>query len=170
MFAGFLSDPDYQDPRLRNEFHWFDPRLGGAETLASYGVKAAAGRDVDAVYAEARAAVPEAHLHFLNHLPLYHLSGRRLFVHAGVKPGVDLRDQAEDDFLWIRDTFLDDTRDHGALIIHGHTTIDAATHYGNRVNIDSGAGYGGPITAIVVEGEEVWVLTEAGRAPLRPGV
>jgi serine/threonine protein phosphatase 1 len=53
-------------------------------------------------------------------------------------------------------------------VVHGHTAVDAATHYGNRVNIDSSAAYGGPVTAVVIEGAAVWVLGPDGRRPLRP--
>ena len=41
-------------------------------------------------------------------------------------------------------------------------------HYGNRVNLDTGAGYGKPLCAAVFEGEDVWVLTQQGRNRLRP--
>ena len=34
--------------------------------------------------------------------------GARLFVHAGIRPGIPLRHQREDDLLWIRDGFLED--------------------------------------------------------------
>ena len=79
-----------------------------------------------------------------------------------------MNQQAETDLGWIRDGWLDDPRDHGFLVVHGHTALDHATHYGNRVNIDSSAAYGGPLTAVVVERRDVFVLTEAGRVPLRP--
>lgn len=168
MFTLFLADEPRRDPGLRPELSWLDPRLGGAETLGSYGVRAAADRLLEEVHAEARERVDPGHLAFLEALPTWYLAGEALFVHAGVRPGLDLRDQSEDDLLWIRAGFLDDTRDHGALIVHGHTAIAAATHYGNRLNIDSGAAYGGPLSAVVVEGRSVWLLTEAGRVPLVP--
>ena len=76
--------------------------------------------------------------------------------------------QTETDLVWIRTSFLDDRRDHGFLIVHGHTALDVPTHYGNRVNIDSSAAYGGPLTAVVIEGRDVWVLTDQGRRPLQP--
>ena len=76
--------------------------------------------------------------------------------------------QKETDLVWIRAGFLDDPRDHGFLVVHGHTALDTATHYGNRVNIDSSAAYGGPLTAVVIEGQDVWVLTDQGRRPLQP--
>ena len=56
-------------------------------------------------------------------LPLHFARGEALFVHAGIRPGVPLADQTEDDLLWIRAEFHDDPRDHGALVVHGHTAI-----------------------------------------------
>jgi DNA-binding transcriptional LysR family regulator len=115
------------------------------------------------VHADAVAAVPAAHRDFLAGLPLWHRSGEMLFVHAGIRPGVALEAQDETDLVWIREPFLSDPRDHGALVVHGHTTVDDPEHRGNRVCIDTGAGYGGPVTAIVTEGRDICVLTEAGR-------
>lgn len=168
MFTGFLTDAAHHDPGLRAEFDWLHPRLGGAETLQSYGVTRPTPRPIAEVHALAIEVVPADHLAFLSALPLYHLAGDALFVHAGIRPGVDLNAQTEDDLVWIREPFLSDTRDHGALVVHGHTAIEAATHYGNRLNIDSGAAYGGPLSAVVIEGPDVWLLTNDGRQPLRP--
>jgi serine/threonine protein phosphatase 1 len=71
--------------------------------------------------------------------------------------------QVEDDLIWIRGEFLDSTADHGALVVHGHTPVEAVEHHANRLNIDTGAGYGHPISAVVIEGHDVWQLTETGR-------
>jgi serine/threonine protein phosphatase 1 len=60
------------------------------------------------------------------------------------------------------------TASHGPLIVHGHTAIDAATHYGNRLNLDSSAAYGGPLSAVVIEGRDAALLTPGGRRPLAP--
>lgn len=166
MFAGFLSDISYRDPRLRSDLSYMHPRIGGAATLASYGVKNAADRPLAPVHAEAVAAVPQSHRDFLGSLPTLHVRGEVIFAHAGIRPGIALQDQTEDDLCWIRDGFLDDRRDHGALVVHGHTHLAQATHYGNRVNLDSGAAYGGPLTAVVIEGRDVFVLTGKGREPL----
>ncbi|MFN3606041.1 MAG: metallophosphoesterase [Cypionkella sp.] len=168
MFAGYLSDFDYHDTGLRAGFSYVHPRIGGGATLASYGVKNPADRPLAPVWAEAVAAVPPEHRAFLQNLPTHFARGQALFVHAGIMPGVALQDQTEDDLVWIRHEFLDDTRDHGALVVHGHTAIDAPTHYGNRVNIDSSAAYGGPLSAVVIEGRAVWQITAQGRAPLTP--
>lgn len=167
MFAGFMEDPARRDPGLSDRYTWLAPALGGLDTLASYGV-GTEGREVAQIQADALHRVPEAHQEFLAGLPTSYRRGDLMFVHAGVRPGVPLDAQAEDDLVWIRSPFLEDTRNHGALIVHGHTALDAATHHGNRVNLDTGAGYGRPITAAVFEGRDAFILTDEGRVPLRP--
>ncbi len=169
MFTLFLTDAMAHDPGLRPDLFWLHPKLGGIETLASYGVADAGTRPLGEVHAEARSRVPASHRLFLEGLPLTHVRGDALFVHAGIRPGVPLGDQLPQDLMWIRKVFHDDRRDHGALIVHGHTVIPTAHHYGNRVNIDTGAAYGGPLTAVVIEGREVWELTESGRIRMPPG-
>lgn len=166
MFTRFLRDPHEAEPGLRAELSWLHPRLGGAATLASYGVRSAGDRPVAPVHADACLAVPQAHRDFLDSRPTWHRVGEAVFVHAGIRPGIAMPDQAETDLVWIRAGFLDDPRDHGALIVHGHTAIDTPTHYGNRVNIDSSAAYGGPLTAVAIEGRDVFLLTPDGRQPL----
>jgi serine/threonine protein phosphatase 1 len=166
MFAGYLRDLHWHDPRLRSDVSYLHPRIGGAQTLASYGVRSPADRPLAPVHAEAVAAVPKAHRDFLARLPTLYQRGEVVFAHAGIRPGVPMDQQTEDDLCWIRDDFLNDRRDHGALIVHGHTHLPQATHYGNRVNLDSGAAYGGPLTAVVIEGRDVFLLTDQGREAL----
>jgi serine/threonine protein phosphatase 1 len=86
-----------------------------------------------------------------------------IFVHAGIRPGIAIEDQTEDDLVWIRHEFLEDDTDHGKLIVHGHTPVERPMHYGNRVNLDTGAGYFDPLTAAVFEGNDCWILTPGGR-------
>jgi len=166
MFQFYLETPSRIDPVLRRDLTWMNPRLGGDTTLASYGINV--GQDGPDQQAAARATVPRAHYEFLRDLPLYHHHDGVFFVHAGVRPLVGLADQVEDDLLWIRKEFHDSQRDHGALIVHGHTPIDVVTHYGNRVNLDTGAGYGHAISVAVFEGGEAALLTARGREILRP--
>jgi serine/threonine protein phosphatase 1 len=168
MFAGFLDDADHHDRGLRPDLHWFDPRLGGAQTLASYGV-GTDDRMIHDVHDQAVQAVPQAHRDFIRGMPAHYLRGEALFVHAGIRPGVDLHDQTEDDLVWIRKGFLEDTRDHGVLVVHGHTALDQPVHYGNRLNIDGGAGYGRPLVPVVIEGRDAWLLTPQGRVPVLRG-
>ncbi len=159
----FLNDGRIHDENVKSGLSWFHYRLGGAETLASYGVQADEKTPLEPLQKAARAAVPAEHHAFLTNLPLYYERGEILFVHAGIRPGIALKDQDEEDLLWIRAGFLDDPSDHGPLVVHGHTALMAATRYPNRIGLDSAAGYGLPLTAAVFEGREVWVLGDAGR-------
>ena len=164
----FLNDPTDHDIGLRPDMSWLHPKIGGAATLASYGVRNATDRRLATVHVEAVAAIPREHRQFLETRPTSFAHGLAVFVHAGIRPGIDLANQAEVDLVWIRREFLDDTRDHGALIVHGHTAISAPTHYGNRLNIDSGAAYGGPLSSVVIDGDAVFHLTDTGRVRVLP--
>jgi len=166
MFTLFLDDPKAQDPGLRADLSWLHPRLGGGTTLASYGVRNAADRPLRPVHAEAVAAVPAAHRRFLETRPTLYQRDEAVFVHAGIRPFLPLDQQTETDLVWIREPFLSEPASHGPLIVHGHTALPAPVHYGNRLNIDSSAAYGGPLTSVVIEGRTVFNLTEAGRIPL----
>lgn len=168
LFERFVAAPDWRDPRMRSDITYLHPVVGGAETLMSYGLFRPTSFHIKRVREDARAAIPPEDIAFLRDLPLLHQRGEVLFVHAGIRPGVPIEQQQEQDLLWIRDPFLMDTRDHGALIVHGHTAIPAPTHYRNRVNIDSRAGYDGPLTAVVIEGRKVFLLTPSGRVALFP--
>ncbi len=121
---------------------------GGAATLQSYGVS------------RARELPPE-HLDWLNSLQLAYDDGRRLFVHAGINPDKPLDAQTELDLLWIREPFLSDGRDHGRLIVHGHTPVmtGAADLRSNRLNLDTGAVFGGPLTAAVFDDTQTKPIT-----------
>ena len=166
MFALFLDDPLAHDPGLLTGLSYLNPRIGGDETLASYGVRHAADRPIGAVHAEAVRAVPQAHRDFVANLPTSYRRGDTLFVHAGIRPDVALDRQAETDLVWIRKGFLERRDDFGVFVVHGHTALDHATNYGNRANIDSKAAYGGPLTAVVVEGRAIWRLGDEGREAL----
>ncbi|WP_102225501.1 metallophosphoesterase [Acidimangrovimonas sediminis] len=168
MFALYLDTPAEHDPMLRADYDYVHPKIGGIETLASYGVAEPTARPALEVHADAIDRVPANHRAFLSALPDHHRRGEVFFAHAGIRPGVPLDDQVEDDLIWIRGLFHQDRRDHGALIVHGHTPVEAATHYGNRVNLDSGAAFGGPLSAVVIEGRDVFLLTDDGRRKLEP--
>ncbi|MEP0989424.1 metallophosphoesterase family protein [Roseobacter sp.] len=162
---------DYQlvhDPATRPDLFWFNPRLGGDKTMASYGVQAEDGAPLDVIQRAAIAAVPDTHRAFLAELPALHQEGELVFVHAGIRPGVALDKQIEDDLIWIRQPFFDQKKSFGPLIVHGHTALDHPEHAGNRVNLDGGAGYFRPMHAAVFEGRDCWLLTDQGRVPLTP--
>lgn len=144
-------------------------RIGGRPTLASYGLDTTLSER--ALWKAAQAAVPKAHRQFLDGLPLMHRTAAAVFVHAGIRPGLPFDAQEARDLLWIREPFLLDTNDHGALIVHGHTPTESGRpeHHGNRLAIDSGAAYGGPLSAVAIEADgRAWELTPQGRTALRP--
>jgi serine/threonine protein phosphatase 1 len=141
----FLRDPSIAG-------YW--RRLGGLETLHSYGVDVAPlmrGKGEAAAAAALRAAMPPSHVAFLASLRLTLSIGRYFFCHAGVRPGVPLARQREDDLLWIREEFLDSTADFGKFVVHGHTPCAEPELRHNRVNVDTGAFMSGRLTCAVLE-------------------
>ena len=165
-FLDFLSDAEHQASSLQRGSGWLSDNNGGIETLYSYGAATVVERGN---WAAAAGAVPKDHRAFLHGLPLYHETDAHLFVHAGIRPGVALADQDPHDLLWIRDEFLRDTRDHGKLVVHGHTPVEEPTHYGNRVNLDAATGWGQPLNVVKFDGRHAWRLTGAGPVPLKRG-
>lgn len=104
-------------------------RNGGGATLRSYG-----------------GAIPAGHLMWMEGLPLAHFIGGRIFVHAGLMPGVPLDEQTPEVMMWVRRPFLEAEHDFGAHVVHGHTP----QHEGKvmtrepellryRTNLDTGA-------------------------------
>jgi len=166
MMEWFLEPESRHDPHLLVGYHWLHDRIGGLTTLASYGVDAGERRRLSDVSAEARDGVPQAHMDLLRGLQLSHRQPGRFFCHAGVRPGVPLDDQVENDLLWIRQEFLIDPLDHGALIVHGHTPVDTPDLHRNRLNLDTGAGYGRPLGAAVFDGGDVFAINAMGRVKL----
>jgi serine/threonine protein phosphatase 1 len=116
---------------------------GGDMTLRSY--DASSAREL-----------PAAHVAWLRSLRLAFDDGLRLFVHAGINPARPLDQQDRHDLLWIREPFLSVQHDYGRLIVHGHTPTRTGMPdlRRNRLNIDTGAAYGGPLTAAVFVSEQ----------------
>jgi serine/threonine protein phosphatase 1 len=161
----YLHDPDWFD--LAN--HWLHDSLGGAATLASYGVAGAHPARPAAAHAAFDAAFPDAHLAFLDACGLYCRIGGYLFVHAGIRPGVPLERQVREDLIWIREPFLSSTRDHGFKVVHGHTIVPEVEHRPNRIALDTGAVRTGRLSCLVLEGAEAALLGADGPRPLPLG-
>ena len=139
-------------------------RLGGLETLHSYGVNvgpAMVGRDFASGSRGIRGTFPESHRHFLETLKVSEVVGDYFFCHAGVRPGVPLDRQDRNDLLTIRDPFLSSEAEHGKLVVHGHTPSLAPEIRPNRIAIDTAAYATGRLTCLVLEKEERRFL-EAG--------
>jgi len=136
-------------------------RLGGLETLASYGVlpePRVSGRQIVELQSAFHHALPQTHFRFFRDLQNTHACGDFFFVHAGAKPNVELSQQKESDLLWIRGEFLSSTYDFGKIIVHGHTPAREIEVRPNRINIDTGAFATGRLTCLVLEGDSLSVI------------
>ena len=71
-----------------------------------------------------------------------------------MRPGVPLARQEPHDLLWIREPFLSARDDFGKVVVHGHTPTARPQLQDNRIGIDTGAVYGGRLTAVSLEGGE----------------
>jgi serine/threonine protein phosphatase 1 len=148
LLERFLHDPSIGD-------YW--RRLGGLETLHSYGVPVndlMIGKGFEQAARALRTAIPKEHLNFLSELRSFIKIRNYFLCHAGVRPGISLANQAVDDLLWIREEFLNSTADFGKMIIHGHSPTEWPDIRSNRINIDTGAFATGRLTCLVVDGEQ----------------
>jgi serine/threonine protein phosphatase 1 len=126
MMLSAVEDPS-------NTVHWINN--GGDATLKSYGVNAVTD-------------LPADDIEWIRNLSLCHDDGLRFFVHAGIDPAVPLDRQSLHTMLWTRE-HAPDTLDPGRFIVHGHTPLHSARpeQHRYRLNLDTGAVYGGPLSA-----------------------
>ena len=68
------------------------------------------------------------------------------------------------DLRWIREPFLTDVKEHGWVVVHGHTIVERVEERGNRIAIDTGAYHSGILTALAVEDDQRWYLSTDGNA------
>ncbi|MGH7104486.1 MAG: metallophosphoesterase [Acetobacteraceae bacterium] len=128
-------------------------RMNGADaTLRSWRI------DPERAHGTWAGRVPEEQLRFLRMLRFSYREETYFFAHAGVRPGVALDAQDEEDLVWIREPFLSCKRDFGAVVVHGHTPVDAPVVKANRIGIDTGAVYGGMLTAAILEEDRLGFL------------
>ncbi|MBS1166841.1 MAG: serine/threonine specific protein phosphatase protein [Proteobacteria bacterium] len=152
-FLSFLDDP-------HANMGWLD--FGGEQTLDSYGIdltrlsrhRGGLGGLGEIV----RATVPEAHVSLLRRLPVSVRFGDVLFVHAGVRPGVPLAAQNDDDFMWIREPFVSEPNGLGITVVHGHTPANEPVFAPGRIGIDTGAFATGRLTVLRVFGDRATLL------------
>jgi len=118
---------------------------GGAETVSEY---------------EGGVLTPE-HIDFLKRTQFYHSTNETIFVHAGLEPGIALELNDEQTFCWMREPFLSTNYNWGRLVVHGHTPNSAhkTEIHPNRINIDTGAVYGGALTALLLPEREIIAVT-----------
>jgi serine/threonine protein phosphatase 1 len=117
MMVEALRDPAKMDV-------WIEK--GGDAALKSYGGEAV--------------AVPQAHIAWLDNLPLMHRDQYRLYVHAGIDPKLPLERQSEQTLRWKRYP-QGDPSGFGALhVVHGHDNFpEGPLLYEGRSNLDTQA-------------------------------
>jgi serine/threonine protein phosphatase 1 len=126
---------------------------GGDATLKSYGGDPS--------------RIPQADIAWLDGLPLLHADAHRIFVHAGLDPGVALDAQADRTLLWKRYPKGYQGGYGDRHVVHGHNSFaEGPELYEGRTNLDTLAWRtgrlvtgvfdddkpGGPVDFVVVKG------------------
>jgi len=126
---------------------------GGDATIKSYGGDPS--------------AIPQTDVDWLDRLPLMHLDAHRIYVHAGLDPGVPLQAQDEHTLLWKRYPKGDRAGFDGRHVVHGHNSnAHGPELFEGRTNLDTVAWRtgrlvtgvfdddkpGGPVDFVVVRG------------------
>ena len=119
-------------------------RAGGKETLISYGIKPKIKPE------KAAQLFPEEHIHFFNELPLLWENEHAIYAHAGIEPGVHLSRQVSSYCLWARDEFIRTPYKFTKPVVFGHTVFREPLVQENKIGIDTGAVYGGKLTALIL--------------------
>src|ERR1700730_8652732 len=146
-----------RDPTKLEDWRQF----GGLQTLMSYGIQPTLNPDAVEQAELIRAlteVMPDDHLRFLQSLKPSFVCGDFFFVHAGVRPGIPLKEQQENDMLWIRNEFLDSNENFGKFIVHGHTPVPEPDIRPNRINIDTGAYATGNLTLLTIQGRSMLAI------------
>jgi serine/threonine protein phosphatase 1 len=136
-------------------------QYGGLQTLVSYGLRPSLNPDEaeqKELIKELSEKIPLHQRRFFNNLRLRFVCGDFFFVHAGVRPGIPLAQQKEEDLLWIREEFLDSDEQFSKYIVHGHTPVRAPDIRPNRINIDTGAYATGNLTLLTIQGDSILAL------------
>jgi len=132
--------------------------VGGMATLMSYGLQGVLNADREQqveLCAAFNRVLPPSHRNFLQDLRTSYVCGDYFFVHAGVRPGLPLSQQEEQDLLWIRTDFLEYAGPFGKIVVHGHTPVSEPQIHGNRINIDTGAFATGKLTCFAFQDDYV---------------
>lgn len=150
VFLQFLRDPKQMD-------RWLE--FGGRQTLLSYGLDAEhlvsrSGNDRNALRTMLQSSIPGHHVEFLASLPVCLEIGDYVFVHAGLRPGVPVADQKDEDLMWIRQPFLSRGPQLPKIVVHGHTPVEKPEFASGRIGIDTGTYYSGHLAVLkIVDGQ-----------------
>jgi serine/threonine protein phosphatase 1 len=158
-----LLETFLRDPTFGSDWR----RLGGLETLNSYGISVVPlmmGKGFAAAAEQLQAVLPPAHLKFLESLKTSLDAGKYFLCHAGIRPGVPFERQTDRDLIWIRGEFLNSETDFGKIVVHGHTPVEEPEVKPNRINIDTAAFATGRLTCVVLEGDlRRFLYAESGK-------
>ncbi|QCM12382.1 serine/threonine protein phosphatase [Agrobacterium tumefaciens] len=154
LFSDFLENP-------QDNMHWLD--FGGRQTLLSYGVDIdyflhKGGLRLQPFKDALIGAVPQTHRQLLSSLPIYARIGPYIFVHAGLRPGIPLEMQTDEDMLWIREPFLSEGAGLDLLVIHGHTPVAEPESGPQRIGIDTGAFTTGRLTVLKLSDAGLYLI------------
>jgi serine/threonine protein phosphatase 1 len=123
---------------------------GGDTTIASYGYRNVRGdRELN---------VPDSHMEFFNSLLPCYETDDYIFVHAGLRENVLLKNQNIKDMLWIRHDFIMSSYDFGKTVVFGHTPMSHSKplFLPGRIGIDTGAAYGGFLTCVELPSRKIY--------------
>jgi calcineurin-like phosphoesterase family protein len=122
---------------LRVKQNWVSSTNGGDATVESY--------------PNTKVLLDDAK--WLAALPTSREDKLRYYVHAGIRPGIRLKEQNDADKLWIRDLFLKHKTPHEKYVVHGHTPLAQCVPdaQANRINLDTALVFGGRLTAAVFD-------------------
>jgi serine/threonine protein phosphatase 1 len=104
--------------------------------------------------------LPSGHEHFFETLKLYYETDDYIFVHGGLRPGLPLAAQKEEDLLWIRKDFILSEFDFGRRVIFGHTPVRTPLVRPNKIGIDTGAVYGNNLTCVLLPEEKFFSVSK----------
>ena len=162
MMLDFLENPAAHT-------YWLEE--GGLETLASYGlaIDYPPLRNLSHLSEKLDEAVPADHRDFLAQLALCLSVPGWLFVHAGIRPGIPLSMQADEDLIWIRAPFLTAQLSGGLRVVHGHTPGRDIVVTPHRINVDTHCFHTGKLSAVRVtsDGRTKFFSVDGGPAGFR---
>lgn len=100
--------------------------------------------------------LPERHLDFFQNLLPYYETEDYLFVHAGIRPGVPLKEQKIEDLVWIREEFILYPGRFEKTVVFGHTPSRRPYLNDDRIGIDTGAVYGGMLSCLELPARKIY--------------
>jgi serine/threonine protein phosphatase 1 len=136
---------------------------GGRDTLASYGISPDIGPKA------VKALLPQEHLDFFSSLPFIWEDRHGIYVHAGLEPGVETFHQVAACCVWIRDEFVRSRYPFEKTVVFGHTVFREPKVEKYKIGIDTGAVYGGELTALLLPQREFVSVTGEKKSNMPAG-